>query len=75
MPVMILELCWMTLKKIHYVVYPEYSSTIDGMHDMAEEEEIVLPPVTKDWKIIELSVRLKMFQKKVTAEELSNNLV
>ena len=42
---------------------------------MYEAEAIVLRPVTKDWKIIELLVRLKLFQKKFTAEELANHLV
>ena len=42
---------------------------------MAEADAIVLRLVTKYWKIIELLVRLKLFQKKVTTEELSNHLV
>ena len=55
-------------KIIHYVCYPEYSSTIDGATATAEEESIILRLVTKDWKIIDLLVRLKLFQKNVTAE-------
>ena len=45
------------------------------MPDMAEAEAIVLRLVTKYFKIIELLVRLKLFQKKVITEELSNHLV
>ena len=62
-------------KIIHYVCCPYYSSTIDGTHAMAEAEAIILPIVTKDWNITELLVRLKLFKKKVTAEEIDNHPV
>ena len=54
-------------KIICCVCYLEYSSTIYGTPAMAESEEICLRLFTKDWKIIELIVRLKLFQKNVTA--------
>ena len=63
------------LKIICYVCYPEYSYTIYGMRATPDTESIILRLVTKDWKIIKLLVKSKLFQKKVTAEELANNLV
>ena len=54
-------------KIICCVCYLEYSSTIYGTPVMAKSEEIFLRLFTKDWKIIELIVRLKLFQKNVTA--------
>ena len=50
-------------KIICCICYLEYSSTIYGTPDMSESGEIFLPLFTKDWKIIELLVRLKLFQK------------
>ena len=42
---------------------------------MANSEAIVLRLITKGWKIIELLVRLKLFQNNLTAEELANRIV
>ena len=47
-------------KIIHYVCYPECSSTIYGTPAMTDSEAIVLRLVTKDWRIIELFVRLQL---------------
>ena len=75
MPVPSLAIFWMILKIICCVCYPEYSSTIDGMPAIAKAEAIVLRLLTKDLKIIDLLVRLKLFLKKVTIEELANHIV
>ena len=65
-----LEILLKQICDIQLSAFPEYSISMDGTPSFAEAECIILRFVTKDLNIVELVVRVALFEKKLTQTNL-----
>ena len=56
-------------------VYDEFGVTFDGTPSFEEAEAIIVRVVTKDWEILEILVRCGLYERKLSATELSSHII
>ena len=55
--------------------YKQFSISLDGTPSFAEAECVILRVVTKDLQIVEIVVRLALFEKKINSDALANHIL
>ena len=55
--------------------FPQFGLSIDGTLSFAEAECVIVRLVTRDYKIVELTVKLSFFKGKVTSSQLASHIL
>lgn len=66
------------IKEMHRILrrsYPEFSLTIDGTPSFAKAECVLIRFVTKQWEIVEIFVRVALFENAPNSENFAHHIV